>query len=243
MKTYIISIIFVIILSVTIACRQTFYFDVTNNSSFSHIELLASDICFGSIFRSNLYPDPAVPERTGILAGFRTAWYPGAPPFACDRLQKYITKGAFRFNLSSIDERRFYGARIEITGFEPNEGSIRIEDANTWGCNLCGFTPGLIINSTRFELQAITVPWDSSLPSVNNDIPSTGLWLTTPNNNFVAPLTGTRSIDVSHEISSMLNNRGNVYGFAIVPNDPSMDKKSNNVAYGRFRVRLVVQYY
>ncbi len=72
------------------------------------------------------------------LAGFKTAFYAGTPPFACDQLFQSYAQGIFRFNvreLAGIRPERFAAAFLEVVSATPAEPVV-IDDAEPWGLDI-----------------------------------------------------------------------------------------------------------
>jgi hypothetical protein len=184
-------------------------------------------------------PDPAA----RILAGYKTAFVPGAPPIACDRLYQSTEQGVFRFNVVSLRgsvPEPFRGAVLEILNFTPVGGGIRIIDAQPWDL---GFGQGWIGSSTprntcQFKVSRANEDWTSGRAGWGKPTISTQNLATGGRTTFTAPMSTTVTLDVSQEVGQWFRSERAELGFVIMPDDRSINSKASNSCVGLFSVRL-----
>lgn len=204
-------------------------------------------VCGSSLDRAPLRPggggvrllsDPEL----GPVAGFSTQFFPGQPPFACDRLRTSVKQGAVKFDVQSrlaLEGRRITNAWLDVTGFFP-EGEISVIGGESWDRS---FGVGEIIDTSvrrecEFSVRLSDAPWPP--PSAGNGLPSHRLvnYTIDEQAKFIVPFgrSGPRFLVTSSVRAWLAGERE--LGFIIEPTDPAMGMKSNSRCSGFFHVRL-----
>jgi hypothetical protein len=201
----------------------------------------ASWICFTSLDETVISPITSTFSRdpaAGVLAGFRTVFFPGQPPFACDRLRQTTAQGAFHFGVRSIpglDPVSYSSAVLEIAGapMEP----VSVVFGEPWDLS---YGEGWLSSSTprdncQFRLSVAAVPPDGGTwggPTVASTPLAAG------SSTFVAP-GEMRSFNVTSEVRGWLSG-GTETGFVITPASSAINSKSNSSCVVLFTARLRV---
>jgi hypothetical protein len=204
----------------------------------------ASFICFTSLDRT-LPADldhSATSFGTDTLAGYVTYYYPGSPPFPCDRLSRAVGYGQFQFDLSQLTEPRtsLVNAVLQLASFTPSPaGSVNVVFQRMWGDDTSGILgAGSVGHRCAFKVQLVTsIPsgmWYASPPITRN--------LTTGADTFVVSNSGGHaSISVTPEISRQLSGAMPNNGFIVVPTSTDSNPMlSNSRCLGAFTFRLVL---
>jgi hypothetical protein len=181
------------------------------------------------------------------LAGYDTHWAPGAPPFACDRLQLAVGQGVINFDILGLRSRRpalplpFRGALLEISNFVPIGGDVRVVENEPWGLPAgTGWlgSSGRVRTQCSFKVKAVTENWDAGAAGWRQPQLATRELAEPTHTIITAPLSGVVEINVSAEVGAALASGINGHGFSIEPVGIGMDFKSTSHCAGLFTVRL-----
>jgi hypothetical protein len=225
------------------ACREQVLSPPLQTSREEFTEL-QSDVVCGLNTRPIFSISEQVPYADArALAGFRSIFYPGPQPVACNRLQRSKVQGLVQFTgtLDPALPAARTSAFLEIVSFEPAV-PVNVTEARPWGTGVVGTWSGDTRNSCRFEVKWHGVGGDTSWspgPAVRGLpwIPSVDL-AAASSSQFWAPLVRPVLVNVTDEFRTNLRGDQILLRLSIEPNDRAMISQATNDCYGRFTVRL-----
>lgn len=225
------------------ACREQVFGPPlqTSREEFTELE---SDVVCGLNRQPRFRISEQVPHADAlVLAGFRTIYYPGAQPIACNRLQRSKVQGLVQFSgtLDPALPAARTNAFLEIVSFEPAV-PVSVTEARPWGTGVIGTWSGETRSNCRFVVKwhsleretdwapgptARSLPW---IPTVDLASASTS--------QFWAPLARPVLVNVTEEFRANLQGDQMLLRLSIEPNDRAIGSQATNDCYGRFAVRL-----
>jgi hypothetical protein len=187
----------------------------------------------------------ATEDPRRVAAGFLTFWHPGAPPIACDRLNRNIGSGSMSFlirqqmRVRGITGGDVEGAVLVLESFTPVDGSISVTVAESWNADIQDAGIGQTRDFAYFEVKSTNrgTRGNGSPPPFSYRLNSR------PDPFIVRSRGGSMTIDVTQEVRDYFSESEQMsLDFMVVPASWGQNYKESNQAVGIFEFVLFITF-